>query len=307
MLCKRRATFTVCLAMVLAVFLTMFTLAGCSLYKHSKGASFASDLKLRIAVLPFENQVGVSPELSEKTSALLAEYLSDYKRVVLISPEEVDAYIKANGIPLPLTQSTAVLVGRALGLNAVVTGSISEVSQVYRRTGWLRWFTFLNNKKEFVNAVLVGRVVEVASGTMILAETSQGEIQTGEKEDDLWNQQSRQGPTQELVSESLSRAVASMSETIEDALDGAPWKGFIVQVSDKTALLDGGQDVGIRPGDKFDVYSLGEKITNAAGHTYILPGPLQASLEASRVDEKNTELTVVSGSVQTGDIAHSLR
>lgn len=302
MSCKRLSLLMVGLALAAA-----FVFSGCSLLRP-KAPSFGSDLKMKVAVMPFENSIGVKgADPSRQIADLLSRQLSESRSTVVVPSSEIEAYVQANQIPTPLTQNTATMVGRALNLNAVVFGSISEVAQVQKRTGWFRWFTFLVDKKEFVNAVLVARVVDVENGTILVAETGQGEALTGVTEDDDWGPVASRNPDQKIIDTSLNEAASALAANIEQALRNAPWKGIIVQVEGDAAVLNAGQDVGIRRGDHFSVYNRDEKVTNVAGQTYVIPGQVKAQLEAADVADKTTRLRIVSGSVEPGDIAQNTK
>lgn len=300
---KRPAIFMLCLGLALAVALT-----GCSLFNWNKRNVFTGRLKMKIAVMPFENTAGLGgEEMSLKTADLLAKNLAEAGGIVVVPRARVESYLAANRVPTPLTQNTAGVVGRALGLNAIVLGSVSEITQVQKRTGWLRWFKFLSKKKDIVQAVLVAKVVDVASGIILTADTGRGEAQTGQTEKELWMGNPSSGLDKSLLSSSLNKAIASLAGDVRNGLGRSPWKSFIIRVSGETAWLNGGLDVGIKPGDRFVVFSAGEKVTNAAGQVYIIPGPVKAQLEAAHVMDETTEARIVSGRIHPGEAAQYTR
>lgn len=300
---KRPAIFMLCLVLALALVLT-----GCGLFSRNKKDVFTGRLKMKIAVMPFENIAGLGGEgMSLKTADLLAKNLAESGGIVVVPRAKVESYLAANRIPTPLTQDTACMVGRALGLNAMVLGSISEFSQIQKRTGWLRWFKFLSKKKDIVQALLVAKVVDVESGTILTADIGRGEAQTGQTEEDLWMGNPSAGLDKSLLSASLDKAIASLAGCVRNGLGQSPWKGFIIRVSGETAWLNGGLDVGIKPGDRFVVFSTGEKVTNAAGQVYVIPGPVKAQLEAAHVMDETTEVRIVSGQIHPGEAAQYTR
>ena len=86
--------------------------------------------------------------------------------------------------------------------------------------------------------------------------------------------------TQASVAASMDQAVEELSENVLEALSRASWEGYITRVEGNTATLSAGTDVGIRAGDTFVVYAVADKITNAAGQTFSIPGNVKATLEA---------------------------
>lgn len=278
-------------------------LSGCGLFWGKKD-DFKTRLKLRVAVMPFDDSAGLGgPDAGPRIAELLSKHLSDTKRLVVFPRKRMDSYLKTNRVPMPLTQNTAAMIGRTLGLNAVILGSTAELSQIQKRTGWRRWIPFLTSKKDFVAAVLVARVVDVESGTILTADTGQGDARTGQIMDELSMGNPSGGIDPATVKASMNRAVESLAENIIQALKKSVWKGFVLHVSGDQAVLSGGTDVGIRAGDRFSVFAAGEKVTNVAGQVYMIPGPVKAQLEAVEVMDETTKVRVVSGQVLHGDTA----
>ena len=297
MIGKRPVVWSVCFLLI-----ALFCLSGCGLMWWRKDVSFTSDLKKKVAVLPFEDSTGLGEEnIDLKIANMVAKSLEDETDVILVSWDEVEAYMREQMVPTPLTQDTAAMVGRGMHLNAIVLGSIAEVSQTLKKTGWLRWFPFWIKRKDLIQAVLVARVVDVENGVVITADTGEGEVKTGLDEDDMLLGSPSGGPEKEFIDESLQMSVESLAENVADALDRSAWKGFLVKVEKERAVMSGGRDVGVGRGDRFVVYEVGEKITNAIGRTYVIPGEVKAQLVAESVDEATTVLKIVSGQVHITD------
>ena len=66
----------------------------------------------------------------------------------------------------------------------------------------------------------------------------------------------------------LLRAIVEATAQLIKASEETPWVGKVAQVEDggkKSITVDAGKDLGLRPGDVFAVFSLGEPVTDAAG------------------------------------------
>jgi len=262
-------------------------------------------LKKRIAIMPFQNKAGLGDaELGRRIANSIAKKLAQTEKVIVVSQAQVEAYLKAQGIPVPLTQNTATLVGRGLQLNAVALGAISCINVTSKRIGWRVYIPILK-KQEVVSASLVVRVVDVENGTFLLADAGMGNTALESGRDQEWlgasNQQALDG---ESVNRSLTLAIEALTGSILKTLADTPWKGFIKSVSQSTATLYAGEDVGIKPGHRFVVYDIAKKITNSAGKTYVIPGKIKATLEVTRVLKKTSEAKVISGQVLAGDAVH---
>ncbi|MBF0531350.1 MAG: hypothetical protein HQK55_19190, partial [Deltaproteobacteria bacterium] len=216
---------------------------------------------------------------------------------------KIEDYLNANQGSGPITSSAAVMAGRAIGLNAVVLGSISELSQVTKRAGWRRWFRFFTKQRDYVNAMLVAKALDVESGIILWANVGTGEAMVSQTADDVWMGTKSNVLEQSTVVSTMEQAVEELSEGLLVGFGKANWKGFITKVTGDTATLNAGKDVGIRPGHRFDVLTVKDKITNAAGQTYIVPGPPKAQLEVVQANDETSELKILSGEVITGETA----
>ena len=273
--------------------------------------SFRTDLKMKVAVAPFEDRARLGdPSVSLAIAQKLADRLAKDENIVVVPWKDVAAMMDAQGIPSPLTTSTVPLVGRAMGLNAIILGTIGEVSQTTQQTGVLSFIPldipYLSETNEVITAVLVARAVDVESGILMGADIGSGETFAELAEDEIFVQPAGKQVTQEVWSKSMDKAADALGEEIIDALSVAHWKGVIVDVSNDRATLAAGQDVGVEAGDKFIVYSVAEKITNVAGQTYAVPGPVKSSLEAVSVGFDTTQLQIITGQVTPGEVAQAV-
>jgi curli biogenesis system outer membrane secretion channel CsgG len=293
-------------ALVIAVFLiVLFALSGCQLFFWKKEGPFQSNLKFKTAILPFEDSARFGGEdVDQVISGMLAMELEKRGRVKLTEWTRLEEYIHGQGIPMPLTPSTATLVGRSLGLNLIVLGNIAEISQIWKEVGLFSlvpmYIPYVNEPKEVVEAVLIARIIDVETGVVVASDTGTGLTKTGGTADVMGVQDK---VDEKVYTRSMDEAVADLAEKIHQALVKAHWKGFIVETSGDEAVLNAGLDVGIQPGYKFTVFTALEKITNVAGQTYVVPGPPKAQLEAVEVFGDRAVLKVLSGQVHMGDTA----
>jgi hypothetical protein len=287
---------------IIGLLLLITALTGCGWFGLS-GPSFKSDLRLKVAVMPFEDRAGVGGDVVEvNTAKLVTEKLAKSDRLVLVPYTEVLAYMESQGIPSPLSQNTATVVGRGMGLNALVLGYVTEVSQVTKRKGWRRYLRFFTDRRDYITAVLATEVVDVARGVLLGADTGRGEIMAGKSLEDFFLNDRTGSFTQASVAASMDEAVEELSENVLEVLSQADWQGFITRVEGDQAVLSAGSDVGIKPGDSFVVYDVANKITNAAGQTFSIPGKVKATLEAVQVSDRTARLKILSGSTVMGEI-----
>lgn len=291
-------------ALALLFTLSALALSGCSFFGlfGKDEPDFRSKLKLKIAVFPFENRAGIQAENIElNTAHLVAQELAKSSNIVVMPWSQVEAYIQAKGIPMPISQNTAPLIGRSLGLNAIVTGTISEVSQMQKREPWKKYIHFIFKRKSYVNSVLIARVIDVDTGVILGSDVAKGEVKTGQSEEDVWLSSAGGGVSQQTISESMDEAIAALADEVKESLSLTPWKGFIGEVNGDRAIISSGSDIGMKIGDQFVVFSTDETVTNLAGQTFSIPGPVKARLEVIHVMPSTSELKIVSGEAAPGE------
>jgi hypothetical protein len=303
----RKYLTTLCLLLTVTL-----ALPGCRLFFWNQRPNFKSDLTLKICVLPFEDRAMLGgQDINLNISDRLTEKLTEKNTFILVPWSDIEAYVLEKGIPMPLTPNTATMVGRALGLNALVFGAISEVSQISKRTGILSFIPisipYVSETSDVVTAVLIARVVDVDTGITLGADTGKGVVKTGMNSDDFMIGGPANQVDDEIWETSLDEAVKELAQRVTDALAKTPWKGFIVSVSGDQAVLAAGRESGISTADQFVVYEAGETITNVAGQTYVIPGPVKATLEAVQVEEKTTKLKIINGEVHIGEVVQHTR
>ena len=315
---------SICIWLVPVMVAAIFMLAGCKklpdkmsditpgfVKKLKRGPRYRTNLRLKVAILPFEDAAQLSGgPYDMKSMEMVAKRMAEDKRFLVVPWHEVEAYAVSRRIPVPITQNTAMMLGRGLGLNAVVIGHLSEVSQNQKKTGPLSFIPFripyLSERSEVITATLVARVVDVETGAVLGADVGTGEANTGLTEQDVSMGMPSEGIDDKIITTSMDYAVEELVKGIVRSLSKAPWKGFIAEVKGDRAVISSGSDVGIETGDQFVVRSSGEKILNAVGKTYIVPGEIKANVEAVQVNAGSTEVQVTSGQVHVGETVQAV-
>lgn len=292
------------------VFILPWMLGGCGLFWDSE-PEFRTDLKMKIAIAPFEDIARLTGrDFDDATALRVAKRLDEYDKFVVVPWTRIQDYLKEKHVPVPLTQNTAMLVGRAFGLNAIVLGSLSEMSLDKKQTGLLNFMPinipYLNEESDVVTAVLVTKVVDVETGAILGADIGKGVTKTEHSKEDMISREGTDSVGKDMLARSMDQAVQKVVDNVTAALVRTPWKGYISKVDGENGVITSGNDVGIIPGMGFVVHAAGERIVNAAGQTYVVPGPVIARLEALTVAEETTEVRVLSGEIHMGETIHAL-
>jgi len=300
-----------CTKKVLFIIFTVslaFVFAGCGGNKTTQQPfQYRSNLKKKVAVVPFVNRTSFAKkDLGPRMAAYMSSALGTSRNLLIVNPEKVQQYISEQGLPLPLTQNTAVLLGRSLGVNAVVLGTVAKVETDIKKVGWLPFIPLLRNKKPVVSVELILKVVDVANGVSIMADIASS-VEKMDLDDDLAleNPGSKIKVDSEVAREALAEAALDLTKEVFKVLKRTPWKGFVDNVSESTVRLSAGGDVGVRRGQQFVVYTVDDKITSSTGRVYAAPGSIKALLEVTNVLSTTSKAKIVSGQVHAGDTVYA--
>ncbi len=149
---------------------------------------------------------------------------------------------------------TAAQLGRVLGLNAIVTGSISQFGVQTRGQD----YGVYKKKVQTAECTVDVRVVDASTGQVLFAESGEGYAETAVKE--AFGLGQKGGYDETLGQESLRSAVTKFMSNLIQQLDTLEWNGRIAKVSGSMVYVNAGEDTGLNVGDILTVVELGEEI-----------------------------------------------
>jgi hypothetical protein len=196
---------------------------------------------------------------------------------------------------------TLAMQGRGSGLNAIITGEISEIKVVQEELGYL-WF---KEMVFFVHVHVMISVYDTETAAKLLEKyfSEEGEI----SKDAYYQMESRDItkalPVIENLLVSLSRQMADEAcEKIEEE----PFKTYLKSGGRERITVHAGKNVGIATGNLFTIHDAGRTISGNGGHTYIVCGPETGKLRIDKVYEDSAEGTIIEGDGKGTDLCLKL-
>lgn len=225
-------------------------------------------LKKRIAVVNFEDKARYGHDIGQGIADMLVTKLVESDKYLVIERNELDAILKEQGLGQSglVTQQSAAKVGQLLGVEMMVTGSVSEFgekkSSVGGGIGSLGGFNLGVATKTARVAVDI-RLVNTSTGEIIAAKSADGEdSSTGLDnvgiEDINFHNSTTWDNTQLGIASRL--AIEKCVDYINEGMSGIPWEGKIIKASGGTVYMKPGSKGGVEPGMKFSVYRPGEEL-----------------------------------------------
>ncbi|OIO74832.1 MAG: hypothetical protein AUJ85_04665 [Elusimicrobia bacterium CG1_02_37_114] len=249
-------------------------------------------LKRKVAVIDFENKTAYGKgRLGTSAADILTTELGKSGRVILVEREKLDAIMKER----ELQQSGEVAVDslvaktKVLGLNAIVTGSVSQFGVKTEGVDYLLY----ESKKQTAEATVDLRVVDVSNGRVLWTDTGKGTVT--KKVSTVIGLGGRSGYDETLEGDALRAAIVKFVNNIIDQIDKTIWTCYVAEADANGKIyLDAGKESGLKPGTELKVVHPGKDIVSPA-----------TGITIGTTEEDVGTIKVVSNFGDNGSIAES--
>ncbi len=277
-----------------------------------------AQLKKRVAVSRFENRSGTGyNHLGEGVADMLVTALVKSKKFSVLERQELEKVLEEQklGESGLVTPETAPKLGKLLGVELLVIGSVSEFGTKENKvSGGLSSFISGGIKTKTSRAVVDIRLVNTVTGEIVAAEKEEGEeSSTGIAVDyegiDFNNMDSWDDTD---IGKACRKAVDGVVELIVKNMASIPWSGKILKInSDGTLLMKPGSEGNVKPGMEFDIFRVGEPIKDPdtgldlgaeetkVGHIKVIEDALKGKAAKAKIVEGKD--------IQATDVLHEVK
>lgn len=239
--------------------------------------------KRRIGVIDFENKTnyGDSRIGRSATDILITELVKTDKFVVIERDKMTKLLDEQNmGKSGLINEATAAKAGKLLGLNAIVTGAISQFGAKKEGADYLLG----QNKRQITEATVDIRVVDVETGEILYADSGKG-VST-KKTGQVLGMGTRSSYDETMEGEALRAAIVQFTKNIVSQVNKKPWSCLVADVEGDEIFLNAGSSSGLATGSILDVYRSGRAIVDPTtgreiGHTETSLGQLEVVRHAN--------------------------
>jgi hypothetical protein len=291
--------FRVYTRLIAFFFLSLFLATGCSTTQkvYRSFASNKSELKKKVLLLPIVNQAALGEgEIESIASRLVSALTKDGNVVVRATqnPWSTAEKMKSPNYGIVIEPDQAKKAEQ-MGMNVLLTVVISPVDFTSRRAGiWP--FRKVRHEGEIS---MVVNAFDLTTGTLFLSHLESRKVRA---EVDIFEEEEEGTPAKPEIDENaaekaLARIVNAQASQVSDALRKQPWSGKILSVAGNKIIIGAGRDVGLKAGQVFEVYGLGEQIRSADG-SFIAPLGLElGEIKVTEVQESRAVAAPLSDSV----------
>ncbi len=225
-------------------------------------------LKKRIAVINFEDRAGYGHDIGKGVADMLVTSLVESDRFLVVERSELEAILQEQGLGQTglVTPQSAAQVGKLLGIELMVTGSVTEFGtkkdNIGGGLGSLGGFN-VGVSTQSARAAVDIRLINVNTGEIVTAKTAEGEDSStgldniGIEDIDFHNSSSWDN-TQ--LGKAAREAINQCVEYISEGMEEVQWQGKIIKASGTTIFMKPGTKGGVQPGMVFTVYRPGEEL-----------------------------------------------
>lgn len=251
--------------------------------------------KKRVGVVDFTDKTTYGQgRLGSSASDILTTELFKTGAFIVIERGQLNKILEEQSLGQSgiINPDTVAKAGKVLGLNAIVTGSISQFG--VKTEG--KDYGFYKQKVQKAECTVDVRVIDATTGQILFADSGAGVFE--KKISEVLGYGQRGGYDETMGQSALRASITKFMDNLIQQLQSVEWSGRIAKVSGATAYINAGRDVGLKIGDVLRVYTLGEEIYDP--QTHVLLGREEGSLKGELLVSGYVGNNLTTASVQSG-------
>ncbi len=255
----------------------------------------------RISVMALENKTGWRAyDIGNGMADMLVTALAKTKKFKVIERSELKKVLEEQNLGLSgaVTPQSAAKIGKLLGVQYIIIGSINEYGTKSSGVGLFG----VGVKTHTAEVGLDIRVVDTTTAEVAASVSGHGSESTGAVEinnADIMPTDVHIGSPQfntTLIGKATREAVDDAAEKVTEEL-GGKWEGAIMKVEGNVVLINGGENVEIEEGDVFKVLRRGEELTDPeTGESLGSEEEVIGKIEVIKVLKKFSKAKIIEGS-----------
>ncbi len=237
----------------------------------------AQGAKPRVAILEFKNKASHYTwswyEAGRQAQDMLVTELVKSGKYRVIEREQLQAIMQEKHLSLSgdIDPKTAIQFGKMLGVEYLIAGAVTELGVTDRNAsvpgGLLRGIPSVSVRSQKMEAALDARAFSTSTGEIVWADTAKDETSdssvyvagAGGGANDRNKVDKLMRPVVQKLAASLAKAGLS-SSGLGGAGDASGVVGKIAKADGGTLYVNAGSEAGVKEGDEFNVYRIGEQI-----------------------------------------------
>jgi len=214
--------------------------------------------KKRVAVIRFQDKSAYGRgRLGEAVQDILTTELAKSGLFILVSRgADLDLVLDEQDIGKSgiVKEGTGPKSGEVLGLNAIVTGAVSQFGVKQKSATYLLGAS----KTQTAEATVDVRVVDATTGQVIFAESGTG-VQE-ESSTQVLGIGGARGYDETMEGKALRAAISKFIDNLIQRMEAIPWSGKVAAVDGDEITINAGRKTGLIAGDRLGVFGEGREV-----------------------------------------------
>jgi len=177
--------------------------------------------------------------------------------------------------------------GRSLGMGAVITGRLANISGFEREKG----FWLFKENQHYERIMIQVDMYATETGAKLLSEAYSQEVEISATEYQALASGSVEHSSQ--VMEAFQEIAEDIAADVCDILDDMPWVGFVSRVENNNVTLSSGADAGLVPGLRLELYNSDRIFQTPRGTRFFVPGDKTGEIEITAVEATRARATLL--------------
>jgi hypothetical protein len=181
------------------------------------------------------------------------------------------------------------VIGRQLGLNAVICGNLVNIRPLDELEGIL----WMKETRYSLEVLISTQVYDTQTATKIIDESFTQEVEI----DELDYAEIKRTNAQNFpkLNEAYDKIVVDMGDRICEAVGQEKWAGYVTAVDGEKFIISAGGLVGLKQGNVLEVFDSGRILEGIDGQRFYSPGLKTAELEIVAISDNQAEAVKLTG------------
>jgi curli biogenesis system outer membrane secretion channel CsgG len=213
--------------------------------------------KKRVAVVRFQDKSAYGRgRLGGAIREILETELSKSDRFILVTRGDLDIIMDEQDLAKTGTirQGTGARTGEVLGVNAIVTGAVSQFGVKQKSATYIVGAS----KTQTAEATVDIKVIDAESGQIIFADSGQGVYE--ESSTKVLGVGGAKGYDETLEGKALRASISKFIDNMIRRLEAIEWSGKVAGVDGEEITVNAGRKTGLAVGDRLRVFGAGREV-----------------------------------------------
>ncbi len=213
--------------------------------------------KLRVAVVKFQDKSAYGRgRLGASVQDILTTELARTGKFIMVTRQDLDLVLDEQDMARSgmIKAGTGAKSGEVLGVNAIVTGVVSQFGVKQKSATYLVGAS----KTQTAEATVDVRVVDATTGRIIYAESGNGVHETSSTE--VLGMGGRTGYDETMEAKAFRAAVSKFIDNLIQKMASIEWTGKIASVEGGEVTVNAGKKTGLAVGDRLRAYGAGREV-----------------------------------------------